>query len=388
MERRISEGYTLLLVTVFFLFLPFGGYERMMEGKYHCFLILSIGYLLAVMRTGARRELRPHGAADLMALAYLAATVLSAALSPCGAAVLLGGTRRDGLLTVVLYVFCFLLLARYLRPGRRILYAAAWSAALCDLLVLIQLAGRNPLRLYPVGLNYFDGDSAYLGFYAGTAGNIDFTAFLLALCAAAMAAALVRGWSRRLFVPLMLTVWTLVRLQVAAALLGLAVTAVVSLPLLFPRRKRTMWALTELHLLLRGRAGAGFGSGRLGLWRALVPLIAEHPLLGGGCGTLYLRDVEPFYWYHGGETVHAAVTSAHNEYLGILLDQGVMGLAAFLTLLAYALFRAYRRAEDDRSAVAGTALVCYAVMTFFTPASCITGAYLWLLLAVLAGRSA
>lgn len=112
MERRISEGYTLLLVTVFFLFLPFGGYERMMEGKYHCFLILSIGYLLAVMRTGARRELRPHGAADLMALAYLAVTVLSAALSPCGAAVLLGGTRRDGLLTVVLYVFCFLLLAR------------------------------------------------------------------------------------------------------------------------------------------------------------------------------------------------------------------------------------------------------------------------------------
>lgn len=410
MERRISEGYTLLLVTVFFLFLPFGGYERMMEGKYHCFLILSIGYLLAVMCTGARRELRPHGAADLMALAYLAVTVLSAALSPCGAAVLLGGTRRDGLLTVVLYVLCFLLLARHLRPGRRLLYAAAWSAALCDLLVLIQLAGKNPLRLYPAGLNYFDGDSAYLGFYAGTAGNIDFTAFLLALCAAAMAAALVRGWSRRLFVPLMLTVWTLVRLQVAAALLGLAVTAVVSLPLLFPRRKRTMWALaalftlaaliflwyypgsggtlTELHLLLHGRAGAGFGSGRLGLWRALVPLIAEHPLLGGGCGTLYLRDVEPFYWYHGGETVHAAVTSAHNEYLGILLDQGAMGLAAFLALLAYALFRAYRRAEDDRSAVAGTALVCYAVMTFFTPASCITGAYLWLLLAVLAGRSA
>lgn len=408
-ERRISEGYALLLVTVFFLFLPIGGYERMMEGKYHCFLILSIGYLLAVMRAGARRELRPHETADLLALVYLAVTILSAVLSPYGAAVLLGGTRRDGLLTVTLYVVCFLLLARYLHPGRRLLYAAAGSAALCDLLVLIQLAGKNPLWLYPAGLNYFDGDSAYLGFYAGTAGNIDFTAFLLALCAAAMAAALVRGWSRWLFVPLMLTVWTLVQLHVAAALLGLTVAAVVSLPLLFPRRKGVMWALaalftlaaliflwyypgsggtlTELHLLLRGRADAGFGSGRLGLWRALVPLIAEHPMLGGGCGTLYLRDAEPFYWYHGGETVHAAVTSAHNEYLGILIDQGALGLAAFLALLVYALHRAYRQ-EDDRSAVAGTALVCYAVMTFFTPASCITGAFLWLLFAILTGKRA
>ena len=63
--------------------------------------------------------------------------------------------------------------------------AAAASAALCDLLVLVQLTGRNPLWLYPAGLNYFDGDVAYSGFYAGAAGNIDFTAFLLALCAAA-----------------------------------------------------------------------------------------------------------------------------------------------------------------------------------------------------------
>ena len=406
--RRISYLYALALLTVYALFLPLGGYERMMEGKYRAFLLLSLGYVLAMTALGAWKAIRWREPMCLAALAYLALTALSAALSPYGTAVLLGGTRRDGLLTAALYAAVFLLLARHLRPDRRLLYAAAASAALCDLLVLVQLTGRNPLWLYPAGLNYFDGDVAYSGFYAGAAGNIDFTAFLLALCAAAMAAALVRGWSKWLLVPFALTVWTLWQLRVAAALLGLAVTAVLGLPLLFPRRRRAMWALTllltaaafaliwffpgdggtlsELHRLLHGDVDLTFGSSRLLIWRSLLPLIAERPLLGGGCGTLYLRDVPPFYWQRGGETTYFAVTSAHNEYLGVLVDQGALALLAFLALLALALWRAYRHAESDRCAVAGAALLCYAVTAFFSVACCITGVYLWLLLAVLAPK--
>ena len=283
--RRISYLYALALLTVYALFLPLGGYERMMEGKYRAFLLLSLGYVLAMTALGAWRAVRWREPMCLAALAYLALTALSAALSPYGTAVLLGGTRRDGLLTAALYAAVFLLLARHLRPDRRLLYAAAASAALCDLLVLVQLTGRNPLWLYPAGLNYFDGDVAYSGFYAGAAGNIDFTAFLLALCAAAMAAALVRGWSGWLLAPFALTMWTLWQLRVAAALLGLAVTAVLGLPLLFPRRRRAMWALTllltaaafaliwffpgdggtlsELHRLLHGDVDLTFGSSRL-----------------------------------------------------------------------------------------------------------------------------
>jgi len=45
--RRISYLYALALLTVYALFLPLGGYERMMEGKYRAFLLLSLGYVLA-----------------------------------------------------------------------------------------------------------------------------------------------------------------------------------------------------------------------------------------------------------------------------------------------------------------------------------------------------
>ena len=407
--ERISYLYAFCLISVFFLFLPLGGYERMMEGKYTCFLLLSLTYIFAMTAVGAWKELRQPGGEEIAALAFFALTAVSAALSPYGAAVLLGGTRRDGLLTAAVYTVCFLLLSRYLRADRRLVYAAAVSAALCSVLTLVQLAGGNPLGLYPDGLNYYDGDAAYAGFYAGTAGNIDFTAFVLALAAAAMGAALARGWTKRLFAPLTLTLWTLLRLRVAAAWVGLAAAAVLSLPLLFPQRKKRMClvsaltvllalgflalyrggnrTLLELSALLHGEWEDGFGSGRLGIWRSLLPLAAERPLLGGGCGTLYLRPVEPFYWYRGGETIHVAVTSAHNLYLGILVDRGIPALAAFLALSALALRRAARSAGTDCGAICGAVLLCFLAQAFFSVSTCITDAYLWLLLALLARRS-
>ena len=123
--RRISYLYALALLTVYALFLPLGGYERMMEGKYRAFLLLSLGYVLAMTALGAWKAVRWREPMCLAALAYFALTALSAALSPYGTAVLLGGTRRDGLLTAALYIAVFLLLARHLRPDRRLLYAAA-----------------------------------------------------------------------------------------------------------------------------------------------------------------------------------------------------------------------------------------------------------------------
>ena len=51
--RRISYLYALALLTVYALFLPLGGYERMMEGKYRAFLLLSLGYVLAMTALGA-----------------------------------------------------------------------------------------------------------------------------------------------------------------------------------------------------------------------------------------------------------------------------------------------------------------------------------------------
>ena len=141
--------------------------------------------------------------------------------------------------------------------------------------------------------------------------------------------------------------------------------------------------LAEAGALLHGNADASFGSGRIGIWRQLVPLVRGRPLLGGGCGTLGLRDLEPFYSRAGGKAVPLMITSAHNEYLGILVDQGLAAFLSFLALLFFALRKCFRAPENDRLAIAGCALLGYAVMAFFSVAGCITTPYLWILLSLI-----
>lgn len=410
-SRAAAEGasylYACALVTVLRLFLPCGGYERMMEGKYVCFLALTLGYL-AAMGFAAPLERPRMTQAHWCAAAYLAFSALSALLSPYGAAALLGGARRDGLVTLALYVVSFCFLSRYLRPDRRLLYLAGAATALCALLSLAQLAGRNPLGLYPAGLNYYDGDIAYAGFYVGASGNADFTAFLLALAVCVLVCALVRLRLWALAPASALTLWVLWRLGVAGAWAGLAFAAVWGLALWFPKRRKTMlsvsalltvcalvfvWhygggdqTLTEASRLLRGEFDGAFGSGRLSIWRDCLYLVRERPLLGGGPDTLWLRGLEPFSWYRDGGVTPVDITAAHNEYLNILVNQGALALAAYLALLLGAIVRCFRRAEEPRFALCGAGLLCYAAMALFSISTCITAPYVWLLLALAAGE--
>lgn len=394
------------LVTIFYLYLPFGGYERMMEEKYVCFLVLMLGYL-AAMGFGAQLEAPRPAPSRIMffaAAAYFTLSALSALFSPYGAHTLLGGSRREGLVTLALYAALFFCFARHLRADGRLLYLTAGAVALCDALVFVQTAGLDTLGLYPEGMGYFDGDVAYPGFFAGTSGNIDFTAFLLALACSVMLAALLRRQFWALAPVIALTLAALWRLGVDAAWAGLAFALLWCPALLFPQKRGAMLllsaaltvgalvflrfypgddrTLTEASMLLRGEIDEQFGSGRLWIWRNCLPLIRQRPLLGGGPDTLWLRGLEPFTWMRDGVAVPSDVTAAHNEYLGILVNQGAFALAAYLTLLGAGIVRCFRRAAEARFAICGVGLLCYAAMAMFSVSTCITAPYVWMLLAL------
>ncbi len=401
--ERLSSLYAMALVTLYFLFLPFGGYARMMEEKYILFLALTLPYVLSMLILS---RLGLHGAMPLLAAAFLFFTALSCVLSPHGAATLIGGTRKSGLLTAALYPALFYFLSRHLRPTRSLVYAAGVSVTLCDLLIFLQLTGANPFSLYPEGLTYFDGNVAYAGSFVGSAGNADFTAFLLTLAVCAFAAALARGFSPALLLPLALTLLCLWQLRVAAAFVGLFAFALFAPLLMFKPRKALLLSLSLLALalvflwfypgesgtlyeasrLLHGESDLSFGSGRLAIWRQLLPHIAERPILGSGCGTLHLLDLKPFYWYVDGKTVHSLITDAHSEYLGLLVERGALALLTYLALLALALRRCIVRVREPRFAVCGAVLAAYAAMAAFSVTTCITAPYLWLTLAITAKK--
>jgi O-antigen ligase len=102
---------------------------------------------------------------------------------------------------------------------------------------------------------------------------------------------------------------------VAAAVLGALAFAVVSLGPAVQRRAVSTFDVAA-------------NLGRSQIWRANVDMIAQRPLLGWGYGN-YKRFRTPFYArYPSADTT----AHAHNDFLQVWVDSGLVGLGAFLYL--------------------------------------------------------
>ncbi len=162
------------------------------------------------------------------------------------------------------------------------------------------------------------------------------------------------------------------------ALSGAAVLAALALVYFYPFPSGTLY---ELHEVLHGNWQDSFGSSRLQIWRETLALIPEHPLLGGGPDTLALRlDIEfSRYVPETGQTMSTFVDNAHNEYLGILVNEGALGLAAYLAALVLTLIPWLRRKDVPRLLpVLGCGLAAYWVQSFFGLGLCLTAPLLWI----------
>jgi O-antigen ligase len=153
-----------------------------------------------------------------------------------------------------------------------------------------------------------------------------------------------------------------------------AAAAVVLLTLAAVRRGRHGWvAVAGLGLLclllvglgpgVRERAASAFdvaaNVGRTQIWAANVDMVKARPVLGWGYGN-YKRFRDPYYVPYPGadNTAHA-----HNNFLQVWVDTGLVGLAAFVYLFWAILERGlwtYRRlpatAEPLNSIVLGCVL--------------------------------
>ena len=142
--------------------------------------------------------------------------------------------------------------------------------------------------------------------------------------------------------------------------------------------------LYEAFELLHGRWDDRFGSGRLYIWRSVVPLVPERPLLGGGPDTLGLRTDAAFERYDEtlGILIHSSIDTAHNDYLNILVNQGIPALLLYLGALTASALRWLRNgAGDPAAAICGCAALGYCIQAFFGISSPISTPYLWLALA-------
>jgi hypothetical protein len=144
-------------------------------------------------------------------------------------------------------------------------------------------------------------------------------------------------------------------------------------------------AVYELSQLMRGRAEDSFGSSRLLIWKSVLALVPEHPLLGGGPGTLPLRlDIEfSRFVPETGRTLRSYVDNAHCVCLQTFADLGAVGLLSLLGTVFRSLFLALRRGGDIGKALF-LAVSCACVQGLFGLGLCVTAPVFWILLGLAA----
>lgn len=342
---------------------------------------LGVALALLVARCWQARAL-PRSHLDRPLALVLGALLLSTFASPDVAGSLRGYSR--------LWLVAAFYVVYELAPARREIERLAWVVVVAGVAVasygLVQHFTGIDLAKWIVGKKP-DLDPFWFGRYTGYrvkglhpsgityAHNLLFPlAFASALLSAARLGrrrriALLAGWS----VMALALVFSLTR--------GVWVALAVVLCLLAAARggRRPLVAVAGVGLLGILLVGLGPGVreraasvldvranvGRTQIWRANLDMVRERPLLGWGYGN-YKRFRAPYYarYPEADTTAHA-----HNDFLQMLVDGGVVGLAAFVFLFSVVVREGWRiharlpaAAEPIRSVVLGGVL---AVVGFF-----------------------
>lgn len=426
--ERLTAVYLACLAGALVLYTG-GGYDQITQSKAAVFFLLTGGYVLVSLLArlelalvGQRRLMSPAelwrswGLPQRAVFVYWCAVLVSTVLSVAPRVSLLGGARYEGLLSVSLCCAGFLLISGSFRPKGWLLAVFAGAIGANCVLALVQLAGYDPFGLYPAGMTYYDAGLRYAGAFLGTVGNVDTLSAVLCLAVPLFWVALVRGetpWRFLLLLPLGLSLTVLGWAFVEGGVLAVGLSALFTVPVLAKDRRRRLLLLllavlllltgvcavyavgdrlggaaAETSALLHGRWDDSFGSGRLYIWRQSAKLVPQRPIFGGGPDTLGLRTDAHFERFNEvtGTVVRAEVDDAHNEYLDILVNQGLAGLLAYLTALGSTLVIWLRRAPEDKvTAICGAAVFCYAIQAFFGLNSPTTAPLFWACLALCAG---
>jgi len=422
-----STTYLAAMISFFLLFTGRSGYSGITESKYTVFLVITLSYvsfcfailLSRFVKANHRKEfikmhLLPNSSTQIFFLLYLCFTIASSLLSDYAAHTWVGMTRYEGSISIALYVTVFSLFSKYYRPAKWHLYLLGATTFIFSIISFFQQTGMNPFELYPKGLTYFDAEVAYRGAYLGTIGNVDLVAAFQTLAIPLLFCFpfyLKDERTRVLWLSADALLAVLTKAQVMAGVLGVSLGLILSLPMLLPLSKKKrfylacvlivglllillgvrLWStppsgtLFELHEILNGRWDDSFGTWRVYIWRNVVKIIPEHLWFGGGPDTLAVRMNVFFDTYDENQihTVRAVIDTAHNEYLNILVNQGLLALLCYMGGLISLAVCWIRKCEIPIVAVTGCATLCYVIQALFGFSMFITAPFFWICLAIL-----
>ena len=248
--ERCTDWYIITMLLVFPLFPGFSGYSSITASKFVFFAAATGLWAAALAVSILRGDRFPLHAPQYAALAYLGILFVSWLLSPDRASAFLGAGRYDGFLSSALYVLIFLGVSGFARNKLLYAKALALSVSLCALIALLQIAGENPLRLFPDGLGYHDAGIRYSGVFLGTLGNTNVLDAVLCLSLPIFLSLYLCGRGVGFLVPVLLCVPLLHKAGGDGARLAMALALLPALPLLLTEMPRVLRFLRALGGIL------------------------------------------------------------------------------------------------------------------------------------------
>ena len=138
----------------------------------------------------------------------------------------------------------------------------------------------------------------------------------------------------------------------------------------------------EISQVLHGNIQDSFGSSRILIWRETLKLVPEKLMLGGGPGTLPERLDLSFSRFveETGKTLESYVDNAHNDYLGILVNTGLLSLISYIAAQFLSLFKTAKFSRlSEFSACLACSLLCYWIQAFFGLGLFLVSPMMWLI---------
>ena len=174
--------------------------------------------------------------------------------------------------------------------------------------------------------------------------------------------------------PLIPLVWFMLRPPLAmprhGGLITLLLLFVVVSPLIFVYL--TVYGLPDWQQLASPVAGAVGRNvtltGRLEIWQLVLAEVGKHPWLGYGYGAFWLGANGPAPWIT--QNLYGILWQAHNGYLDLLNETGIVGLALGIGFLGFHIARTSALAAYDRAnAAAQLAIFGFLILNNITESS-------------------
>ncbi|MCL2046765.1 MAG: O-antigen ligase family protein [Oscillospiraceae bacterium] len=139
----------------------------------------------------------------------------------------------------------------------------------------------------------------------------------------------------------------------------------------------------EVREILHGNIKDEFGTNRIFVWRQAMSIYSQNPIFGSGPDTfLFVFPIEAQWTYD------EPYDKAHNEYLQLLICQGILGLLSYLFFIITVAIKAIPKAfKNPLLTVVLAAFIGYLTQGFFNISLPITSQLLWVFAGMLVNKN-